>query len=116
VPTLKYYELKAYEGLAIQNFYLGQLRKAEYYQDRFLRGKIENDESVIKEGAIQYYKTHLTRKRIRYEGNSLNNKDDPSGHKFDRLGSPAGYICQRGNKSSKVDSRAIDLLPHLTEE
>ena len=108
--------MKAYEGLAIQNFYLGQLRKAEYYQDRFLRGKIENDESVIKAGAIQYYITHLDRKKKRYDGICSKNKEDPSGHKFVRLGSPAGYVCQNRNKGGKVDSRTVDLLPHLTEE
>ncbi len=46
-----YYEVKDYESLSFVNFYLGELAKAEYYQDRFLRGKIENDRSVVK-GAI----------------------------------------------------------------
>lgn len=36
------YEAYAYEGLALQNFYLGELQKAKHYNDRFISGKTEN--------------------------------------------------------------------------
>ena len=115
--TLIYYEMKAYEGLGIQNFYLGQLPKAEYYQERFLRGKMENDKSIVKGAAIQFVKTHLERKKIRYDGNNIKNREDPAGPKFNRLPSPAGQI-KKGNEveNCKINSKAINLLPHLTEE
>ena len=70
--------MKAYEGLAIMNFYLGQLHKAEYYQDRFLRGKMENDKSGIKGSAIQFVRIHLEKKMVRFEKASMKNSDNPS--------------------------------------
>lgn len=45
-------EGKAYDLLSIDYFYLGQLDKAEYYHDRFIRGKTENNLSIAKSVAI----------------------------------------------------------------
>ena len=116
ISTLIYYEMHAYEGLGIQNFYLGQLPKAEYYQDRFLRGKMENDSSVIKGAAIQFVKTHLHKKRGRLEGNGANGKADPSGPKFARLPSPAGQVAKaKGGQKTKLNTKDSNILPHLTE-
>jgi len=39
------YEAYAYEGLGLQNFYLGEMYKAKHYSERFLNGKTENMES-----------------------------------------------------------------------
>ena len=35
------YEMLAYDGLALQNFYLGDQSKSKYYDDRAMRGKSE---------------------------------------------------------------------------
>ena len=50
------WELKAYEQLAISNFYLGELTRSDYYNDRHLRGKCENDDSMNKQTAINQLK------------------------------------------------------------
>ena len=110
-----YYEVKAYEGLSFVNFYLGELAKADYYNNRFLRGKVENDKSVLKEAVIQFVLTHLERKRTRHNGTGTKNKEDPSGPKFNRLPSPAG-LAKDGGKNTKEDTKALNLLPYLTEE
>lgn len=41
-------EVTAYDNLSIDYFYLGELSKANYYHDRSMRGKIENDKSIVK--------------------------------------------------------------------
>jgi hypothetical protein len=45
-------EIEAYQGIALNYFYLGQLKKARYYHERALRGKSENDTSLVKKTAI----------------------------------------------------------------
>lgn len=42
------YEMTAYDNLALDYFYLGQLAKSKYYHDRIMRGKMENDKSIVK--------------------------------------------------------------------
>jgi tetratricopeptide (TPR) repeat protein len=49
-------ETRAYENLAIDYFYLGELDKAEYYHERFMRGKTENSLSIAKNVAINQIK------------------------------------------------------------
>lgn len=41
-------EKSAYFNLARENFYLGDLDKANFYHDRMTRGKVENDKSSLK--------------------------------------------------------------------
>ena len=45
-------EMKSYQNLAIDYFYFGDMKKAEFYYDRYLRGKTENDNSIIKKNTI----------------------------------------------------------------
>ena len=45
-------EIRAYENLAVDYFYLGEIDKSEYYHDRFMRGKTENGASIAKNVAI----------------------------------------------------------------
>lgn len=52
VYSLKSWEMVAYEGLAIQNFYLGQIKESAYYQERATRGLFESDLSSNKKAAI----------------------------------------------------------------
>lgn len=50
-------ELKAYDNLSIDYFYLGDLEKAEYYKERYFRGKTENDLSISKGVALNMIKS-----------------------------------------------------------
>lgn len=45
-------EIEAYQGIALNYFYSGNLKKARYYHDRAIRGKSENDQSLVKKTAI----------------------------------------------------------------
>lgn len=49
------YEMKAYELLGQQYFYLKEIEKASYYIERFKRGLFEVPESKIRELAIQQH-------------------------------------------------------------
>ena len=42
------WEILAYEGIACQYFYLGDHQKAEHYKERVMRGKSENQTSVVR--------------------------------------------------------------------
>ncbi len=41
-------EVNAYDNLSIDYFYVGELQKAHYYHDRMMRGKTENNTSIVK--------------------------------------------------------------------
>ena len=41
-------EVTAYDNLSLDYFYLGELSKSNYYNDRFMRGKTENSRSIVK--------------------------------------------------------------------
>lgn len=41
-------EVNAYDNLSLEYFYLGELSKANYYNDRIMRGKTENNKSIVK--------------------------------------------------------------------
>ena len=41
-------EKSAYFNMARENFYLGDLDKANFYHDRMFRGKVENSKSSLK--------------------------------------------------------------------
>lgn len=41
-------EARSYEELAVDYFYMGDIAKSEFYYDRFMRGKTENDASAAK--------------------------------------------------------------------
>lgn len=45
-------EMTAYDNLAIDYFYLGQLSKSKYYHERTMRGKMENDKSIVKRVSV----------------------------------------------------------------
>lgn len=42
-------EVIAFEGLGICYYYTGELKKSNYYVDRMMRGKLEKNDSKIKE-------------------------------------------------------------------
>jgi tetratricopeptide (TPR) repeat protein len=41
-------ELRSYELIAVQHYYLGNLQKSKYYNDRSMRGKFEKKTSKIR--------------------------------------------------------------------
>jgi len=41
-------EVTAYDNLSIDYFYLGEIAKSNYYHDRIMRGKTENNKSIVK--------------------------------------------------------------------
>ena len=45
-------EMLAYDNLSLDYFYLGELTKSNYYHDRMMTGKFENDKSTVKKVAI----------------------------------------------------------------
>lgn len=55
-------ELKAYDQLSVDYFYLGQLEKSQYYHDRFIRGKNENDHSIVKKVTCNLLKSRREQK------------------------------------------------------
>lgn len=40
--------MQAYDNMALEYFYMGDLEKAKFYQERMLRGKFENKDSIIR--------------------------------------------------------------------
>ena len=44
--------MQAYDNIAMEYFYMGDLEKAKFYQDRMLRGKFENKDSIIRSVCI----------------------------------------------------------------
>jgi len=82
------YEVSAYHGLGIVNFYLSDLAKCQYYQDRYMMGKSENDESAVKNAVVHYMVTRMERKRLRYAANRRKVYEERA-DKFARLPSPA---------------------------
>lgn len=41
-------EMNAYDNMAIQYFYIGDLEKSKYYNDRMCRGKFEARFSIVR--------------------------------------------------------------------
>jgi hypothetical protein len=39
-------ELEIYKKISLANYYLGDLKRADYYEERASRGMVENDLSV----------------------------------------------------------------------
>ena len=41
-------EVRAYDNLSTDYFYMGEITKSNYYHDRMMRGKTENHRSIVK--------------------------------------------------------------------
>jgi len=41
-------EIEAYQGIALNYFYIGNIKKAKHYHDRAIRGKSENENSIVR--------------------------------------------------------------------
>ncbi|CDW91345.1 histidine acid phosphatase family protein [Stylonychia lemnae] len=100
-------EISACDQLAVTYFYLGDMEKAHHFNDRMMRGKLENDLSVIKR--VSKNLIISKRKRPKYEfylnPDQLN---DYLNRKQEQLS---------GKNQVTVDfglSKAYQLLPHFT--
>ena len=100
-------EMQSYDNLSMDYFYLGELQKSKYYHDRMIRGKVENDHSIIKKVTCNLLKSRSDQRH--------NEKDQvfTAGQKIkseiQRLPSPSNL-----SKGAQI-SKAISLLPHYTE-
>ena len=62
-------EIHSYEGLGTQYYYLGDLKKSQYYMDRMMRGKIEKKDSKIREiylSQLHYRKQDKSKKSVNF--------------------------------------------------
>ena len=80
--------MNAYQGLAFVAFYHSDLDKCQYYHDRYMMGKSENDGSLVKNAVVHYMVSRMERKRLRYAANRRKVHEDRA-DKFTRLPSPA---------------------------
>ena len=61
-------EIIAYQGLALQNFYLGHIKRSAQYSERALMGIYEADHSSQKTMAMQVYARNKQKARERKFG------------------------------------------------
>lgn len=100
-------EVKAYDNLSTDYFYLGELNKSNYYHDRTMRGKTENHRSIVKKVSCNLLvsrRDHRKNMEIRKVGGTDKKKSE-----LQRLPSPSAI--SKGTQFSK----AINLLPFYTE-
>ena len=78
------FEIKAYEYLAKQNFYLQYVAKAKNYSDRALRGILENLNSCNRRIALETFRSkRISEQKIdKYERNGFTVDRDPNGNKI----------------------------------
>ena len=62
-------EVQAYDNLSIDYYYSGEIAKANYYNDRIMRGKTENDKSIVKKVSCNLLASRREQKSIQAEGN-----------------------------------------------
>jgi hypothetical protein len=51
-------ERSAYDFLSIQYYYLGDLKKSKFYNDRAIRGKFEAPDSIVRNFSLNEGKNH----------------------------------------------------------
>ena len=45
-------ELRSYQNIAVEYYYLGNMEKMTLYEERFLKGQLESDTSAIRNAAV----------------------------------------------------------------
>ena len=78
VNNVPEYEVKSYHNLSKQYFYLQYIQKSNFYQDRFIRGMLENPTSCQRTIAEQLFKNKLKMQ-------SKSDKFEREGYKVHRL-------------------------------
>ena len=56
--------MNAYDNLSIQYFYLGELDRSKYYNDRVCRGKFEANFSIVKKMSQDHIVKHVHQSKI----------------------------------------------------
>ena len=69
------FEIRAYEKISIQYFYLGDLQKSKYYHERGLRGQI------IGEDLRRVFQRQSNNKRIKSDRSEYNYEEDNTIHR-----------------------------------
>ena len=112
-------ELAAYEGLAVENFYKGDVLKAKFYMDKSMRGKTEGDDSVVKKVIVATVLTWRAEKEKKLNtavkvGDDEDQKDE---NKLTRMPSLASYNISvvEGQRYIKEYSETVNILPYYTE-
>lgn len=79
---------------------MGSIKKAKHYHERAIRGKSENEQSIVRQTAIQIIVANRDRT---YEESKTR-----VGAGFERIPSPSGFCTGMANNQ-------ISLLPYFTE-
>ena len=83
-------EMSAYANLAIDNFYLGLMDKAAYYDRKFKNGECEEPQAVIRRAAVGIIKNRIQDKvKGRQNMKRVNGKRIKTG--FDKMPSPCSF-------------------------
>lgn len=93
-------EVQACQGIALNYYYAGNMHKARQYHERAIRGKAENQTSVVYQTAISILATNAKAAQNTYF------RKLSAGLK--RVPSPSGYCSSEANAQ-------INLLPFFTE-
>ena len=112
-------ELSAYEGLAVENFYKGDVLKAKFYMDKCMRGKTEGDDSVVKKVIVSTVLGWRADKEKKLGaavkvGDDGDQKDE---NKLARMPSLASYNISvaDGQRYLTDYSKTVNILPFYTE-
>lgn len=81
---------------------MGSIKKARYYHERALRGKSENDNSMVKKTAIEVIRANKIKPISETLGQNYHNG-------FNRIPSPSTF-----DRIPEANTQ-INLLPHFTE-
>jgi hypothetical protein len=100
-------ELKAYDLVSVDYYYLGDLEKSKYYHDRYIRGKSENDHSIMKKVTCNLLNSRREQRQNQRDLQFTAGLKIKS--EMQRLPSPSNH--SKGTQQA----RAINLLPHYTE-
>lgn len=93
-------ELEIYKKLAVANYYLGDLKRANYYEKRATWGMIENDLSVQRWTSVKRIQK-MKFKRLNHDAEMIKD-DDP-----DKLPSP--WMC---SVIKNGFCKQVNVLPH----
>ena len=100
-------EMQAYDCLSVDYFYSGQMGKSKYYHDRMVRGKVENNQSIMKK---------VTCNLLRSRRDQRHNDKDQAFTASQKLKSEIQRLPSPSNLSKGAqNSKAVSLLPHYTE-
>ena len=90
-------EMRAYDNLAIEYFYIGNINKAKIYHDRVFRGRVEQDNSTAKNAseALNRYNRHY--KQVKY--------------KFDQVGIKGVKAVNKGKRADFGENTHVKFVP-----